>query len=98
MAHQIISRKGIYECIGESSELAGASSVMALINKAFALIVKLILLSAYCDCIFLFEMGIEFLRRIWQGSGHEDTRHKLCCEVVFYVLVIMCYYFINNVY
>ena len=74
MAHQIISCKVVYECIGEASELAGASCVMALTYKAIALIVELILSKAYCDNKLLFEMGIEFSRAFYQGSGHEEMR------------------------
>ena len=60
----------MYECFGESTELAGAS----VINKAFALSVELISLGAHCDCMLLFEFGIEFSRASCQGSGREEMR------------------------
>jgi len=74
MAHQSVSCKVVYEWLGEWSELAGASFVIALINRAFVLSVELILLSVHCDFIELFDFGIELSRAICQGNGREEMR------------------------
>jgi hypothetical protein len=68
MAHTIVSCGVVYECFGESSELADASCVISLINKAFALSVELILSSMHCDCMLLFEIGIEFSQVLYDGD------------------------------
>ena len=48
--------------------------MIALINRAFVLSDELILLSVHCDCILLFDCGLEFSRAICQESGREGMR------------------------
>lgn len=56
--------------------------MIALINRAFVLSVELMTLKVHCDCILLFDFGIEFSRAICQESGREEMRDVGTCCVV----------------
>ncbi len=61
---------------------------MSLINRAFVLSVELILLSVHCDCILLFDFGIDFSRAFCHESGREEMRDVGAgCVVRLYLCV-----------